>query len=209
MWSIENGTLQFGEKQVLDQFSWQVPEEGITCLTGPSGCGKTTLLRVLSGLQPLSTGKVSGVVPGQCAFLFQEDRLLPWRTALENIRDVLPKGQREEAARWLSFVELEQEGAALPGELSGGMRRRVALARALAYCLARQEGKGAERRHLLMDEPFTGLDTPLKARLIARIRALGIPALVITHDPEEIRQIAHRVIRLDGPPLRFLPEETK
>lgn len=206
MWSIENGTVQWGEKQVLHHFSWQVPEQGITCLTGPSGCGKTTLLRVLSGLQPLSRGSVSGR-PGRCVFLFQEDRLLPWRTALEQVRDVLPKSRRDEAARWLSFVELDQEGDALPSELSGGMRRRVALARALAYGMEGQGEAGNISRYLLMDEPFAGLDGPLKARLIGRIRGLALPALVITHDPEEIRQMADRVVRLDGPPLTILPAE--
>ena len=209
MWRVENVTVRFAEKQVLDHFSWQVPETGVTCLTGPSGCGKTTLLRVLSGLQSVSSGQVVGTAPGQCAFLFQEDRLLPWRTALENIREVLPKAHREEAAHWLSVVELEKEGGSMPGELSGGMRRRVALARALAYCMIGRTENEVQSRRLLMDEPFSGLDSPLKSRLIARIRALKIPTLVITHDPEEIRQMADRVIFLEGPPLRILSEEEK
>jgi ABC-type nitrate/sulfonate/bicarbonate transport system ATPase subunit len=204
---LENVTVRFGEKRVLDRLSFQMPETGITCMTGPSGCGKTTLLRVLAGLQQPDEGRVLDTQKGQCAFLFQEDRLLPWRTAAENIQDVLPKqktGKGQEALFWLSLVELAEEAGAYPSELSGGMRRRVALARALAYGAERPGALAAGGRFLLMDEPFGGMDGPLKSRLIGHVRGLNIPALVITHDLQEMEQMGDRVIRWDGPPLRLL-----
>ena len=201
---VEHVTLRFAEKLVLNDLSWEMPETGITGMSGPSGCGKTTLFRVLAGLQKPDSGRVLGVEKGQCAFLFQEDRLLPWRTAKENIQDVLPKSRRHIAMDWLAFVELQEDGEAYPGELSGGMRRRVALARALAYSMERLGDLAEGGRFLLMDEPFGGLDGPLKSRLIQRIRSLRVPALVISHDPEEIRQIADRIFYWEGPPLHMI-----
>lgn len=200
---LENVTLRFMEKLVLDDLSWEMPETGITCMSGPSGCGKTTLFRVLAGLQKPDSGQVLGIKKGQCAFLFQEDRLLSWRTAEENIQDVLPKNRRQEALDWLSLVELQEDRGAYPSELSGGMRRRVALARALAYGMERPGKVSEGGRFLLMDEPFSGLDGPLKSRLIRRIRSLHIPALVISHDPEEIHEMADRVVYWGGPPLHM------
>jgi ABC-type nitrate/sulfonate/bicarbonate transport system ATPase subunit len=201
---VEDVTLQFAEKRILDHLSWQMPETGITCMTGPSGCGKTTLFRVLAGLQKPDSGRVLGVEKGQCAFLFQEDRLLPWRTAAENIQDVLSKHERQAALEWLSLVELKEEARTYPSELSGGMRRRVALARALAYCLERPGKLSEGGRFLLMDEPFSGLDGPLRSRLIKRICALNVPALVITHDLQEIQQMADWIVHWEGPPLRLV-----
>ena len=130
MISAEHITVCYGEKRVLDDFSLVLPETGITALSGPSGCGKTTLLRVLAGLQRRSAGVVT--VPPRPTLLFQENRLLPWRTAEQHIADVLPRAQRGEAGRWLALVELEGEEHARPSALSGGMGRRLALARALA-----------------------------------------------------------------------------
>ena len=105
MITLEHITVRFGEKTVLEQFSAVLPERGITALAGPSGCGKTTLLRVLAGLQPVDAGRVA--LPGRACLLFQEDRLLPWRTAGEHIADVLPRARRGEVPRWLALAELE------------------------------------------------------------------------------------------------------
>ena len=122
-------TLRYGDKLVLDRFSLEIPDRGLTALGGPSGCGKTTLLRVMAGLAKTEGGTVSGVDPARTAFLFQEDRLLPWRTVSQNIADVLPKSRAGEVGRWMAFAELEGEGDAYPASLSGGMARRLALAR--------------------------------------------------------------------------------
>ena len=107
LWNI---TVCYGEKLILDRFSLEIPRRGLTALSGPSGCGKTTLLRAAAGLAKPSEGSVSGVDPARTAFLFQEDRLLPWRTVYQHITDVLPRSRRGEAGRWLAFAELEGEG---------------------------------------------------------------------------------------------------
>ena len=173
---------------MLDDFSLVLPETGITALSGPSGCGKTTLLRVLAGLQRRSAGVVT--VPPRPTLLFQENRLLPWRTVEQHIADVLPRARRGEAGRWLALVELEEEARSYPGALSGGMGRRLALARALAC------GGGL----YLLDEPFTGVDAARAARILERVRALGVPVLLSSHEAE-IVALCDRGIPLAGPPL--------
>ena len=191
MISVRNITVCFGEKAVLNRFSLELPAEGITALSGPSGCGKTTLLRVLAGLQPVEGGTV--VVPERPTLLFQENRLLPWRTVEQHITDVLPRARRGEAPRWLELAELEGEEKTYPGQLSGGMGRRLALARALAC------GGGL----FLLDEPFTGVDAPRAARMVERIRQLGVPVILSSHEAEVVA-LCDRVISLKGPPLAWV-----
>ena len=190
--AVENLTVRFGEKTVLDRFSLSLPLSGVTALSAPSGSGKTTLLRVLGGLQA-GGGVVEGVAPGRTAFLFQEDRLLPWRTVGGHISDVLPRERRTEVSRWLELAELEGEADSWPAALSGGMGRRLALARVLAL--------GGEL--YLLDEPFAGVDAPRAERILKRIRALGVPVLLASHEAH-ILSLADRVVRLDGPPLRVI-----
>ena len=103
---IEDLSVAFGGKQVLDGFSLELPDTGVTALSGPSGCGKTTLLRVLSGLQRPESGRVLGLAPEETALLFQENRLLPWRTVEQQLTDVLPRPRRDEAARLLALAGL-------------------------------------------------------------------------------------------------------
>ena len=193
MISVQDITVRFGEKLVLDRFSLKIPDTGLTALSGPSGCGKTTLLRVLAGLQPIEGGTVT--VPSNPVLLFQEDRLLPWRTVGQHISDVLPKSRRGEVSRWLELAELTGEENAYPAALSGGMGRRLALARALAL------GGGV----LLLDEPFTGVDAPRAERILGRIKALGVPVVLSSHE-KEVVDLCDRAISLEGPPLlvRFI-----
>ena len=191
MISVKNITVRFGEKTVLDHFSLQLPEDGITALSGSSGCGKTTLLRVLAGLQPVEEGIVA--TPADPVILFQENRLLPWRTVEQHIADVLPRERRGEVSRWLALAELEGEEKRFPAALSGGMGRRLALARALAC------GGGL----ILLDEPFAGVDAPRAARILERVRSLGLPVVLSSHERETVA-LCDQVIHLDGPPLRQL-----
>lgn len=183
-------TLSFGEKQVLDRFSLKIPQ-GVTVLSGPSGCGKTTLLRVIAGLEQPQSGQVEGITPAETAFLFQEDRLFPWRTVEQHLTDVLPRSRWNEVPRWIALAELEGEERRRPAALSGGMRRRLALVRCLAL-----SGK-----LYLLDEPFTGVDAGRAERILARVRALGVPVVLSSHEAE-ILALCDRVIPLDGPPLR-------
>ena len=183
-------TVSFGEKRVLDSFSLTLPGEGITALAGPSGCGKTTLLRALAGFERAEEGGFT--LPGETVLLFQEDRLFPWRRTGEQIADVLPRERRQEVGRFLPLVELEGEEDRPIQVLSGGMRRRLALARALA----------CEGGVYLLDEPFTGVDKERAGRILERIRALGKPVLLSSHE-EGVLALADRVVHLEGPPLRL------
>lgn len=192
MIAVRDLTLRYGDKPVLERFSLELPDTGLTALTGPSGCGKTTLLRVLAGLERPAAGTVEGIAPARTAFLFQEDRLLPWRTAEQQITDVLPRERRGEAAKWLAFAELEGEESTRPAALSGGMARRLALARCAAL--------GGEL--LLLDEPFTGVDLPRALRLLERLRELNVPVLLVSHE-SAVLNACDRVITFDGPPLRL------
>jgi ABC-type multidrug transport system ATPase subunit len=189
MAEIRNLSLSFGEKTVLNDLSLTLPEGGITALSGPSGCGKTTLLRVLAGLQKPDCGTVEGIDPARTVILFQENRLLPRLNTLEQISALLPRHRRAEAAQWLAFVELDGEENTPVGELSGGMQRRLALARALA----RADMESAPT--LLLDEPFAGVDAQRAVRILERIRALNVPVLLASHE-EHVLSRCDRVIVL-------------
>ena len=193
MIQVEHLSLSFGSREVLRDFSLAVPDQGVTALRGPSGCGKTTLLRCLAGLERPQGGRISGIAPRETAFLFQENRLLPWRTAGQHITDVLPRARWDEAADWLALAELEGEERAYPASLSGGMGRRLALARCLAL----------GGRLYLLDEPFTGVDPERAARIMGRIRALNTPVLLVSHEAP-VLALADRILDMDGPPLRIL-----
>ena len=193
MIEISNLTLSYGDKRVLEHFSLTLPDAGVTVLSGPSGCGKTTLLRCIAGLERPQDGSIIGIAPRDTAFLFQEDRLFPWRTVEQHLWDVLPKGRRNEVSRWLTLAGLEGERAAYPAALSGGMKRRLALVRALAL-----GGK-----LYLLDEPFTGVDWDRIKSLMAALKELGTPVLLSSHEAL-VTSLADRVIPLDGPPLQSI-----
>lgn len=182
--------FSYGEKRILDGLTLELPDAGVTALSGPSGCGKTTLLGLISGLLTPDAGALD--LPGlsETAVLFQEDRLLPGFSAARQLRAVLPKGADVQEA--LSAVGLEGEADTPVEALSGGMRRRVALARALAYA------KG--KRLLVLDEPFTGVDAENSKKIMERLRALHIPIILSAHDAESLA-LADLVIRFAGPPL--------
>ena len=186
----KNLSLNYGEKEVLRDFSLSIPLSGITALQGPSGCGKTTLLRAIAGLEPLRSGRFDGISPRETAFLFQENRLFPWRTVLQHLTDVMPRPDENRARRLLSLVELDEEEHRYPRELSGGMGRRLALARALAL----------ESKLLLLDEPFAGVDPERAQRIILRLKQEGRTAIMVSHE-EKLVNLADRVIQLDGIPL--------
>ena len=193
MITVEHITLSFGEKQVLQDFSLSLPPSGITALRGPSGCGKTTLLRILAGLEQPQSGHIAGITSQETAFLFQENRLLPWRTVEQHITDVLPKERRQEAAHWLALVELEEEAGAYPSALSGGMGRRLALARCLSL----------GGRLYLLDEPFAGVDPDRAQRILTRLKELDLTILLVSHEEAVLAQ-ADRIIHFDVPPLQSL-----
>ena len=183
----------YGDKAILKDFSLDLPDTGITALAGPSGCGKTTLMRLLAGLEAPQSGTLEAPAAEKTAFLFQENRLLPGLAAGDQIRVVLPRG--EDPLPWLAAVGLQGEENTLPEALSGGMQRRVALARCLAY--------GQQKKLLLLDEPFAGIDPERTVSLMEFIRSLQVPVLYSAHDAQSLA-LADRMIRLEGPPLKEL-----
>ena len=172
MIELQGITVFFSGTPVLKDCSLTVPAGESAALTGPSGCGKTTLLRIIAGLQKPGAGHVR--VEGRVSYVFQEPRLFPWLTAAENLALVVPGG----AGEWLEKTGLSDAAQKYPDELSGGMRQRLNIARALAC--------GGEI--LLLDEPFKELDAPLRkeiSSLIAQERA-GKTLLLVTHDEADL-----------------------
>ena len=178
---FQDVSFSYPGKPVFTHMSLTLPDRGAAALMAPSGYGKTTLLRLLAGLEAPDGGTVTGAEGKKISFLFQEDRLLPWLTALENAALV---SDEKRAAEWLRKMEIE-DGNAYPREMSGGMQRRCALARAMAY--------GGEI--LLLDEPFKGLDEALRGRIAGRIRDVFPLTVLAVHDPEEARLMGAEIIR--------------
>jgi ABC-type nitrate/sulfonate/bicarbonate transport system ATPase subunit len=172
-------------------------------LIGPSGCGKTTILKIAAGLDPDFRGRLRTPGSGRLGIVFQEPRLLPWRTVEENIRLALPG--HEAAADLTELVEILGLGAHLaryPGELSMGLARRTAVARAFA----------ARPDFLLLDEPFVSLDEAVAARLRDELMALTTrtkaTTLFVTHNLAEAIQLADRLFFLSDRPARIIAEKS-
>lgn len=180
---VEDLTVRYGDRTVLEHYNLSLPDEGLTFLSGPSGAGKTTLLRVLAGLIQPERGRFT--LPGRPVLLFQEDRLFPRRTVLGQVEAVLPRERRGEAGEYLELVELSEDAHKLPGALSGGMARRCALARALAV-----EGKV-----YLLDEPFAGVDEDRAVSIIGILKGIGKPMILTGHN-RILAQLCDRQIEL-------------
>jgi len=186
-----------GERKIFDKFSLDVAEGAIVALLGPSGCGKSTLLRIISGLDRAFSGVVKNPAR-KIGMAFQEPRLLPWRNVGDNLKLAAPELTDAALQDLLAAFELERHARDYPGQLSLGLARRVALARAFAV----------EPDLMLLDEPFASLDRALHLRLrdllAARISAKKITALIATHDIDDALLLADEVIFLDGAPTRIL-----
>jgi ABC-type nitrate/sulfonate/bicarbonate transport system ATPase subunit len=194
----------FNALKVIENLNITVNQNEVISLVGPSGCGKTTALKIIAGLE-----RSEGIVEKNFtrpAFIFQEPRLLPWKTALDNIIFVLfdrvPKQDRREkiARRYLSLMGIDKFGGYYPSQLSGGMKKRVSIARALAI----------EPDLILMDEPFSDLDFPLRLLLIDHIKEIlkveSRTVLYITHDIREALLFSHRLYILTNKPMQVKEE---
>lgn len=187
---------------MLRDVTFNLAAGSFTCLIGPSGIGKTTTLRILMGLERDFEGWVNiGNGEKRIAAVFQEPRLLPWQTVEQNIKLALPKGeQADDLTGLLTTLGLETITQRYPGELSLGMERRVALARAFAV----------KPSILFLDEPFVSLDehtaSRLRNQLLQLCEAHKVTVLMVTHNVREAAQMADRLLLMNGQPARVIAE---
>jgi len=201
--ALQEVSLSFGPVEVLREISLTISQGEFVAIIGPSGCGKSTLLNVLSGDEKPSSGRVER--HGQVRMVYQHDGLFPWQTVTENIalglRFLTDERERQQQIRELvELIRLEGFEDHYPHQLSGGMRQRVELARALA----------GESDMLLMDEPFSALDYLTRLRMrgdLARLIAERPRTVVlVTHDIEEAAQLADRILVLTERPASIRRE---
>ncbi len=210
--TFENVGVTFGAERIYDRLSFDVHRGEFVCILGPSGCGKSTLLRMIGGLLDVSIGRITvdGRSPHdawpEIAFVFQSPRLVPWRTALDNVllgselrfgaRD--KERRRAHAIELLSMVGLAGDASKYPSMLSGGERQRVAIARALAVA----------PKIVLMDEPFSALDPNMRGRMRVEMERIwletGKTVVFVTHDIDEALQLADRTVVLSNKPTHVL-----
>jgi NitT/TauT family transport system ATP-binding protein len=185
-----------GPTTAIDDLSFEIDGHVFVSVVGPSGCGKSTLLNIVSGIETPTGGRVDvfeGDRPARLGYVFQDPRLLPWRTVMQNMLYVLD-GDRaaagERARRYLSMVGLEDAGPRFPAQLSGGMQQRVGIARAFAV----------EPDLLLMDEPFSHLDAITARDLRDQLQGIWVrtqkTVLFVTHDVMEAVQLSDRIVVL-------------
>ena len=188
MLKLVNISHRYGGAPVLENVSLTLQPGQRMALMGPSGVGKTTLLRIAMGLVVPTEGRVENTFRKPAA-VFQEPRLLPWRTALENVNLVLgdDRSTLEQARHHLTQLGLGEAADKYPRELSGGMQQRVALARALAY----------DGDLLLLDEPFKAMDEALRFQVAAKTAETEAAILLVTHDEAEAAALGCEILRIE------------
>ena len=187
MLKLKNITHSYGTTPVLKNKSLTLAPEQRIALMGPSGVGKTTLLRIALGLLKPDEGTVQNNFR-KTAAVFQEPRLLPWRTAAENVNLVLAddRSTMAEARLCLQRMNLADAADKYPRELSGGMQQRVAIARAMAV----------DADLLILDEPFKAMDEELRSQVIAQVAQTDAAILLVTHEEEEAAALGCEIFRL-------------
>jgi NitT/TauT family transport system ATP-binding protein len=189
-----------GTLRVIDGLAFSLGKGEVGALVGPSGCGKTTLLRIIAGLDPDYEGSVGLPDHGRLGMVFQEPRLLPWRTLEQNVRLAAPDATAADLDALFATLGLSAHRHHYPGELSLGLARRVALARAFAV----------HPDLLLLDEPFVSLDDALALRLRDELAELvtrrPVTTLLVTHNVEEAIALADRLFLLSPSPARVIAE---
>ncbi|MGZ3726339.1 MAG: ABC transporter ATP-binding protein [Pseudobdellovibrio sp.] len=208
MLKLENISFQYGMREVLRNINLQISDGEIVALLGPSGCGKSTLLHLISGLLRPTQGRIlhdNLEITGpshQRVVIFQEHQLFPWKTVRENIEFAL-KAQNQDLKKadyFLELVQMQKYSKLYPRELSGGMKQRVGIARALA----------ADPDILLLDEPFASLDPLVRHDIIRDILALfkklNKTMLLVTHNTEEALFVGEKVYLFSTGPAEIREE---
>jgi NitT/TauT family transport system ATP-binding protein len=200
---LQNIVKTYDDRVILDQFSLEFKPGSITCLFGPSGCGKSTLLNLMGGIIQPDSGFVRGFTEESISYIFQETRILPWRTVLGNVIfplvDKFPGNQALEIARkFIRLVGLEKEESLYPYQLSGGMKQRVSIARAFAF----------PSSLILMDEAFQNLDKILKYNILDSFLRIWKEdrrtVIFVTHDIDEAIKLGQEIIFLNHNPLKIV-----
>jgi len=203
---IKHLNKKFKGVTLFRDFEITFPEEKITCILGPSGCGKTTLLNIMGGTVVPDSGELVGFREKLFSYIFQDPRLLPWKTVRGNIEFVMNRTmpaseRREKAAQLIRLVELENFAEYYPAKLSGGMRQRVSIARAFA----------SPSDIILMDEPLNGLDVALKKNMIRWFTQIWESdrrtVIFVTHDIDEALLLGDEIVVFSHPPVRILAHE--
>ena len=194
MIKLNNVSFFYAEKQVFKDLNYTFPNKGIFAIMGESGEGKTTLLRLLGGLEKPAAGNIEATYK-KVAVAFQEPRLLPWLNCENNLNFVLSKEKQatDLAAMSLRDFELEECAKAMPNALSGGMKQRLSLARALAV----------KADLLLLDEPFSALDAALRERIAPLVKSANPNGLtvIVTHDKRDAELLGAEILLLNGSAL--------
>lgn len=183
---INNLTKSFDKKLVFNNFTLEIPDNKTTVITGESGRGKTTLLRIIAGLDTDFEGEVVGN-DKKISYVFQEPRLFDAITVKQNL-ELIDKGTHLSVDEILSIVELKNDANLYPSELSGGMKMRLSLARALYY----------NGNIFLMDEPFSALDNDMKSRIITKVFELLInkTVIIVSHNDDELKEYTDNLIKI-------------
>ncbi|MGI6357928.1 MAG: ATP-binding cassette domain-containing protein [Bacillota bacterium] len=191
--AVSDLTKSFGSQLVLDRFSATFRGGKATCIMGPSGCGKTTLLNILMGLVQPDSGQIRGIEQRAMSAVFQEDRLCEGFNAISNVRLVSNRGIRhQQIIQHLEIVGLKDSLAKPVSELSGGMRRRVAIVRAML----------APSEIVFLDEPFKGLDEATKQATMRYVKdnTQTKTVIMVSHSLEEAREFGAQLIVMPAPP---------
>lgn len=188
----------FGDSVIYSDFNIEFREGVTTCILGPSGCGKTTLLNIIGGLLNPDAGTLQGFDNKRFAYIFQEPRLLPWKTVKQNTAFV---ADNDNIDGFLKLVDLQDYADKYPSQLSGGMSQRVSIARALAV----------EPDIILMDEPFSSLDCILKKNIIDKFKNIleteRKTVIYVTHDIDEAITMSDDIYVLSKSPVKIMFEE--
>ena len=204
---VKNISKSYNGNFLYRDFNIEFSEGTITCILGPSGCGKTTLLNIIGKVIPPDSGNLIGFDDKQFSYIFQEPRLLPWKTVRGNIefvlsRDLSADERKAQVELLIRLVELEGFANYYPSQLSGGMRQRVSIARAFA----------CPSDIILMDEPLSGLDITLRQNMIRWFsqiwRSDRRTVIFVTHDVKEALLLGNQIVVLSQAPARIVAHET-